>query len=71
MKTKQYKVIRAYQATERLADNTGLPIQVLWCLYKLRKELAPHYEFRADRENALQIKYMPYMDENRNIRQDM
>ena len=57
---KQHKIIEAYNATERLADSTTLPVKTMWELYDLRRKLTPHKEFQADREQALRQKYMPY-----------
>ena len=60
---KQYKLIRAYKATEELSRNDKLSANTLWSLYNLRKMLAPHWEFQNEREESLRNKYAEFADE--------
>lgn len=64
---KQYKLIRAYKATEELAHNNKLPANILWGIYQLRKTLSPHIEFQREREEDLKKKYAEFADEEGNI----
>ena len=65
---KQYKLIKAYKATETLSRNDKLPASTLWGLYNLRKKLFPHWEFQSEREEAMKKKYTQYADAEGNIR---
>lgn len=61
---KQIKIMEAYHATERLADNAFLPMKTLWDIYNLRKKLAPHKEFQDSRERAFIDKYSPFANQD-------
>ena len=64
---KQYKLIKAYKATESLSHNDKLSTATLWGIYSLRKKLFPHWEFQTEREEDLKKKYSAYADENGNL----
>ena len=59
---KQNKLIQAYKATEVLSSLDKLDVTTLWNVYKLRKILAPHWEFQLEREKAIQTKDAEFID---------
>ena len=54
---KQIKVINAYAVTEELSKSDNLSIQAKWVLYRLRKDLLPHYDFYIQESRALFNRY--------------
>ena len=54
---KQIDIINAYTITEKLSENENLSINCKWVLYKLRKELLPHYEFYIEESRKLLNEY--------------
>ena len=54
---KQIKIINAYLATEELAKQSDLPIQIKWTLFNLRKTLSTYYTFYVDESQQLFSKY--------------
>ena len=64
---KQYQIINAYKATEKLINNDKLSAKDLWSIFQVRKALKPHWDFQAEREQALQEKYKNSFDENGNL----
>lgn len=64
---KQFKIVNAYQTLEQLASNENLTEKEQWDIYKLRKALRPHIEFRDERVAAIQEKYRDDIDEQGNI----
>lgn len=63
---KQYQIINAYQAAEKLAD-CELDAKEQWDIYKLRQFLRPHIEFRKEQEEKLVKKYIEFADESGNL----
>ena len=61
---KQFKIVKAYQATENMSKCEKLDAETLWSIYQLRKKLYPHVEFQAEREDALREKYAEFADED-------
>ena len=64
---KQFEVIKAYNATEKLASIEGFTPKDQWQIYTLRKTLRPHIEFQQEREKALADKYIQYADDKGTI----
>ena len=64
---KQFQLINAYKATDKLSHNDKLSANTLWGIYNLRKQLFPHWEFQVEREKDLQQKYSQYADAEGNI----
>lgn len=62
-----YMINEVYSATEKLSENKELSDSVLWCLYKLRKDLRIHVDFYKEREQDIKDKYISYVDENGQI----
>jgi len=62
-----YMINEVYNVTEKLSENKELSDSVLWCLYKLRKDLRIHIDFYKEREQDIKNKYMSYVDENGQI----
>lgn len=58
---KQRKIMNAYAGLEALAKNTELSEKEQWQLYQLRKILRPHFDFQAEREEAMREKYSDYI----------
>lgn len=58
VKTNQGSVIKAYKAIEALS-NQPLPLPVSYKLFKLKKKLAPHFEFQETQELSLFDQYRP------------
>lgn len=54
---KQSKLTRAYNATEKLAEMTSLPVSLKWDIFLLRKKLFPHIEFQREQQIQLVNKY--------------
>lgn len=65
---KQYKIVRAHEATESLSKCENLNVDTLWAIYQLRKKLYPHVEFQLERDKALKEKYSEFADEEGMIR---
>ena len=61
---KQIKIIQAYNATEELSKNESLSINAKWVLYKLRKDLYPHYEFYLTESRNVFDQYKTTVNEN-------
>lgn len=61
---KQSKIIKSYQLMESLASVQELNTDEQWSIYQLRKTLRPHYDFQAEREEAIRQKYLPVANEN-------
>ena len=61
---KQIKLIQAYTTTDEISKNDNLTISAKWVLYKLRKELASHYEFYINESRELFNKYETTADKD-------
>ena len=61
---KQYKIIQAYKATNRIKELVDIPNDVAFTFYKLRKKLQPQWDFQVERETAIQQKYEFSIDGN-------
>lgn len=64
MTIKQSKLVNAYNATEKLADDSTLSRQDKWKVFNLRKKLSPNMEFQTESEDKLKEKYAPFANEN-------
>lgn len=64
---KQSDIIKAYKATETLAEIKNLPTDTFWNIFELRRALKPHVDFQEEREIAINEKYVPFADENGTI----
>lgn len=64
---KQSKIIAAFNATTQLSELEFSETEQ-WKIYKLRKFLRPHYDFQVEREQAIQQKYIDYIDEDGTIK---
>lgn len=71
MVMKQMKIMKAYQATEKIADKASLDEKTFWDLYRLRQTLRKNREYQEERESQIRKKYLPYADENGVIRGEM
>ncbi len=60
---KQSDIIRAYNATEQLA-NCSITKKEQWAVYQLRYFLRPHVEFQKEQEEVLRNKYMEFASED-------
>ena len=56
------KIISAYEATEALANVSGLSKDDQWAIFKLRKSLRTHKDFKEEREEKIREKFIPYAD---------
>lgn len=52
-----YNIIKAYNATDELAENKSLPVSSKWDIFELRKGLLPHIEFVQEQQAELLTKY--------------
>ena len=66
---KQYMIIQAYNATEKLSE-CDLTEKEQWEIYKLRKFLRPHFEFQQEREEEIKKKYSSYVDSDGKVNSD-
>lgn len=60
---KQYQIVNAYNATEKLSNVQEFSENDQWAIYTLRKALRPHVEFQSEREEAIKSKYVEFADE--------
>ena len=67
---KQLQIVNAYNKMESLADNKNLSKESQWALYKLRKDLKPHFDFQVEQEENLRDKYLPFADERQMLPPD-
>ena len=69
---KQVNIIIAYNTLELLADNETLKNNksVQWDLYKLRKELRPHFEFQKEQEDIVREKFIKFAAEDGSLPND-
>ena len=63
---KQYQIINAYKAAEKLAE-CELDPKEQWKVYKLRQFLRPHIEFRTEQEEKIRKKYIEFADDKGNL----
>ena len=54
---KQSKIIRAYEISDKLAEQTDLTNEGKWVLFMLRKDLSSSYEFNQQRYVEILNKY--------------
>lgn len=59
---KQINLVQAYKTTDEISKSDNLSINAKWVLYKLRKELASHYEFYVNESKDLFNKYETSFD---------
>ena len=57
---KQVDFVNAYTITNKLSQSEKLTISGKWALYKLRKDLLPHYEFYVEESRKLFNEYESY-----------
>ena len=62
-----FEINNIYTVTEKLSEKDQFSDSVLWCLFKLRKDLREHVEFYNERLKSIQDKYVSYADENGQI----
>ena len=66
-----FMINNVYKTTEKLSEDKNLSDSVLWCLFKLRKDLRVHTDFYEERLQDIKNKYMSYADENGQIHGDI
>lgn len=64
---KQTKIIEAFNATTSLSELEFSELEQ-WKIYQLRKYLRPHYDYQVEREQAIQQKYIDYIEEDGTIK---
>lgn len=62
-----FEINNIYTVTEKLSEKDQFSDSVLWCLFKLRKDLREHVDFYNERLKSIQDKYVSYADENGQI----
>ena len=63
---KQYKIIAAYNAAEKLSE-FEITEKEQWEIYQLRKALRSHYDFQVEREEDLKKRYAKFADSQGNL----
>lgn len=60
---KLIKIINAYDTAEKLSELSGFSKDDQWSLYKLRKSLRDHYNFKQEQEKKIGEKYVQYAND--------